>query len=157
MRPDFVAGDPMIDWTAVQREALDIFVRYLQIDTTNPPGNEKPAARFLGSLIEAEGIETEYIETLPLADSRHRCRTAGNRASALKGRPTPWKTHGPSVGGRAQIHGQLIPVRTCNRFRLVFPSPRRAPTPWSRYTQGESRRPGGTVISKFGTMYVTAY
>lgn len=55
----------MIDWAAIQREALDIFVRYLQIDTTNPPGNEKPAARFLGSLIEAEGIETEYIETQP--------------------------------------------------------------------------------------------
>ncbi len=54
-----------IDWPAVHREALDIFVRYLQIDTSNPPGNEKPAARFLGALCEAEGIETEYIETAP--------------------------------------------------------------------------------------------
>jgi acetylornithine deacetylase/succinyl-diaminopimelate desuccinylase-like protein len=49
----------------VHREALDIFVRYLQIDTSNPPGNEKPAARFLGALCEAEGIETEYLETAP--------------------------------------------------------------------------------------------
>src|SRR5690606_31720617 len=55
----------MIDWPAIHREALDIFVRYLQIDTTNPPGNEKPAARYLGSLLETEGIETEYIETAP--------------------------------------------------------------------------------------------
>ena len=55
----------MIDWPALHREALDIFVRYLQIDTSNPPGNEKPAARFLGALLEAEGIETEYIETAP--------------------------------------------------------------------------------------------
>ena len=55
----------MIDWPAVHREALDIFVRYLQIDTSNPPGNEKPAARFLGALCESEGIETEYIETAP--------------------------------------------------------------------------------------------
>ena len=54
-----------IDWPAVFTEALDIFVRYLQIDTSNPPGNEKPAARFLGSLIEAEGIACEYIETAP--------------------------------------------------------------------------------------------
>ncbi len=46
-------------------EALDIFVRYLQIDTSNPPGNEKPAARFLGSLLEREGIACEYIETQP--------------------------------------------------------------------------------------------
>ena len=28
-------------------------------------GNEAPAARFLGSLIEAEGIACEYIETQP--------------------------------------------------------------------------------------------
>jgi len=55
----------MIHWPAVHREALDILVRYLQIDTTNPPGNEKPAARYLGSLLEAEGIETEYIEIAP--------------------------------------------------------------------------------------------
>ncbi len=54
-----------IDWPAVHREALDIFVRYLQIDTTNPPGNEKPAARFLGAICEAEGITVEYIETAP--------------------------------------------------------------------------------------------
>ena len=55
----------MIDWPTIHREALDTFVRYLQIDTSNPPGNEKPAARFLGALCEAEGIETEYIETAP--------------------------------------------------------------------------------------------
>lgn len=55
----------MVDWGEVHAEALDIFVRYLQIDTSNPPGNEKPAARFLGSLIEAEGVDVEYIETAP--------------------------------------------------------------------------------------------
>jgi acetylornithine deacetylase/succinyl-diaminopimelate desuccinylase-like protein len=55
----------MIDWAEVHAEALDIFVRYLQIDTSNPPGNEKPAARFLGSLIENEGVTVEYIETAP--------------------------------------------------------------------------------------------
>ena len=55
----------MPNWDAAHAEALDIFVRYLQIDTSNPPGNEKPAARFLGSLIEREGVECEYIETAP--------------------------------------------------------------------------------------------
>ena len=54
-----------MNWPALHQEALDIFVRYLQIDTSNPPGNEKPAARFLGALCEAEGIETEYLETAP--------------------------------------------------------------------------------------------
>jgi acetylornithine deacetylase/succinyl-diaminopimelate desuccinylase-like protein len=58
-----IAANP--DWPAVFAEALDIFVRYLRIDTSNPPGNEKPAARFLGGLIEREGIPVEYIETAP--------------------------------------------------------------------------------------------
>ncbi len=54
-----------MNWQPAFDEALDIFVRYLQIDTSNPPGNEKPAARFLGGLIEGEGIAVEYIETAP--------------------------------------------------------------------------------------------
>jgi acetylornithine deacetylase/succinyl-diaminopimelate desuccinylase-like protein len=54
-----------MDWQPVFAEALETFVRYLQIDTSNPPGNEKPAARFLGRIIEDAGIETEYIETAP--------------------------------------------------------------------------------------------
>ncbi len=56
---------PQIDWPAVHREALDVLTRYLRIDTSNPPGREAPAARFLGSLLEAEGIETRYLETAP--------------------------------------------------------------------------------------------
>ena len=54
-----------MDWQPVFSEALDVFVRYLRIDTSNPPGNEKPAARFLGRLLEGEGIVCEYIETAP--------------------------------------------------------------------------------------------
>jgi acetylornithine deacetylase/succinyl-diaminopimelate desuccinylase-like protein len=56
---------PTIDWPAVHAEALEIFVRYLQIPSVNPPGDEAPAARYLGSLIEAEGIACEYIEIAP--------------------------------------------------------------------------------------------
>jgi acetylornithine deacetylase/succinyl-diaminopimelate desuccinylase-like protein len=54
-----------VDWPAVHREALEVMRAYLRIDTSNPPGNEKPAARYLGALIEAEGIETRYFETAP--------------------------------------------------------------------------------------------
>ena len=54
-----------MNWEPVFDEALDIFVRYLQIDTSNPPGNEAPAARFLGGFLEREGIACEYIETAP--------------------------------------------------------------------------------------------
>jgi acetylornithine deacetylase/succinyl-diaminopimelate desuccinylase-like protein len=54
-----------IDWQPLFDEALEIFVQYLQIDTTNPPGNEAPAARFLGKLLEEAGIATEYVEIQP--------------------------------------------------------------------------------------------
>jgi acetylornithine deacetylase/succinyl-diaminopimelate desuccinylase-like protein len=54
-----------IDWPRVCAEALDIFVRYVRIPTVNPPGDEAPAARFLGSLIEEAGVQCEYIETAP--------------------------------------------------------------------------------------------
>ena len=54
-----------INWPAVYDEALSLFVEYLRIDTSNPPGNEAPAARWLGAILEAEGIETEYVEIQP--------------------------------------------------------------------------------------------
>ena len=54
-----------IDWVAVRREAHAILRDYLRIDTSNPPGNEAAGARFLGALLEAEGIETRYFETAP--------------------------------------------------------------------------------------------
>ncbi len=46
-----------IDWDEVTKEATDLLSRYLTIDTTNPPGNEEPAARFLADLLRAEGID----------------------------------------------------------------------------------------------------
>ena len=54
-----------IDWEPLHAEALDVLVRYLRIDSSNPPGNEAPAARFLGALIAAEGIQCRYLETAP--------------------------------------------------------------------------------------------
>src|SRR5205085_224089 len=60
-----IVASSVIDWPAVYAEALDVFVRYLRIPSVNPPGDEAPAARFLGALIEAEGIACEYIETAP--------------------------------------------------------------------------------------------
>ncbi|HEY7294197.1 MAG TPA: M20/M25/M40 family metallo-hydrolase [Dehalococcoidia bacterium] len=56
---------PAIDWPAVQAEALDLFIRYLRIASVNPPGDEAPAARFLGGALEASGVPCEYIETQP--------------------------------------------------------------------------------------------
>ena len=54
-----------IDWNAVNAEALGHFVAYLRIDTSNPPGNEAPAARWLGAILEEAGIEVEYVGIQP--------------------------------------------------------------------------------------------
>jgi len=39
--------------------------QYIRIDTSNPPGNELPGARFLAALIEKEGVHAEIIEPAP--------------------------------------------------------------------------------------------
>ena len=57
-----------IDWPAIHAEALDILTRYLRIDTSNPPGNEAPAAHFLGDLLAADGFDCRYLEPQPNRD-----------------------------------------------------------------------------------------
>lgn len=54
-----------IDWARVEAEALDLFLAYLRIDTTNPPGNEIAAARFFGEICRREGIEYQIFEPAP--------------------------------------------------------------------------------------------
>jgi acetylornithine deacetylase/succinyl-diaminopimelate desuccinylase-like protein len=59
------ASDHKIDWDEVQREALDLFIQYLKIDTTNPTGNEIRAAEFFAGVCKHEGIEHQIFEPFP--------------------------------------------------------------------------------------------
>src|SRR5262245_54743303 len=54
-----------IDWEEVRKEAVEILAQYLRIDTTNPPGAEEPAARFLAGILEREGIAAELVDSAP--------------------------------------------------------------------------------------------
>lgn len=54
-----------VDWPKVQEEATARLARYLQIDTTNPPGNELRTARFWEEWFRAEGIPVEVYEFAP--------------------------------------------------------------------------------------------
>ncbi len=45
-----------IDWDKVTREATDLLSKYIQINTTNPPGNEIGAARMLKEKFLTDGI-----------------------------------------------------------------------------------------------------
>ncbi len=54
-----------VKWEEVQQEALELFIQYLKIDTTNPPGNEIRAARFFADICKREGIEHRVFEPFP--------------------------------------------------------------------------------------------
>ena len=51
--------------SAIAREAQDICQTLLRMDTTNPPGNERPAADYLQGLLEEVGYETHLLESAP--------------------------------------------------------------------------------------------
>jgi acetylornithine deacetylase/succinyl-diaminopimelate desuccinylase-like protein len=55
-------AEPVLEWANIEQEAASFLSRYIQIDTTNPPGNEIKAAEFLKSIFDREGIEAKIIE-----------------------------------------------------------------------------------------------
>lgn len=50
------------DWSAAGRETVSRLQDLIRFDTTNPPGNELPLARYLDSALRAEGVETTLFE-----------------------------------------------------------------------------------------------
>jgi acetylornithine deacetylase/succinyl-diaminopimelate desuccinylase-like protein len=59
------AAQAKIDWKALEAEAVSLLSRYIQLDTTNPPGNEIKAAQFLKAIFDREKIEARIIESAP--------------------------------------------------------------------------------------------
>ncbi len=55
----------LIDWAAVEHEAREHFVNLLRLDTTNPPGDEILAARYLARALDKAGIEAHLEEPAP--------------------------------------------------------------------------------------------
>lgn len=49
----------LIDWNAAGEESLQHLVELVKINTTNPPGNETEAAKYLQAVLAAEGIESQ--------------------------------------------------------------------------------------------------
>jgi acetylornithine deacetylase/succinyl-diaminopimelate desuccinylase-like protein len=54
-----------IDWEAAGQEAVEILQHLIQIDTTNPPGNERSAADYIQGLLARDGIGCEILESAP--------------------------------------------------------------------------------------------
>jgi acetylornithine deacetylase/succinyl-diaminopimelate desuccinylase-like protein len=70
------ATAPALDWTSIENTALGRFQDLLRIDTTNPPGNEIVACRYLEKLLGEAGVESRILEPKP---------TRGNLIARLKG------------------------------------------------------------------------
>jgi len=82
------APERPIDWPAIEREAVTLLREYLRLNTTNPPGNELVAARFLRDFLTKHGIEAQILDTAELGAGRANlyARVKGNgskRAIAL--------------------------------------------------------------------------
>ncbi|HWW17693.1 MAG TPA: M20/M25/M40 family metallo-hydrolase [Candidatus Saccharimonadales bacterium] len=56
---------PLADTAALSREALVWLAQLIQINTTNPPGNEAAAAKYVAGILEKEGITPEILEVAP--------------------------------------------------------------------------------------------
>lgn len=83
-----LAQTKQVDWPAIAHESQTILGDYLRINTTNPPGNELLAARFLKQILDREGIEAQILDTIELGTNRANlyARLRGNgtkRAIAL--------------------------------------------------------------------------
>src|SRR5437899_9729111 len=60
-----VAAPTEADWAALGDEATALLSQYLRINTTNPPGNEIVAARWLAQVLRRDGIEARIFEPAP--------------------------------------------------------------------------------------------
>ncbi len=66
-----------------EREAQDLLVRYLRIDTSNPPGNETAGARFLQQLLLKDGIDAKLVGGDPKRQAVYARLASGTNEKAL--------------------------------------------------------------------------
>jgi len=90
-----------IHWQGYTKEATKLLSELLQIDTTNPPGNEQKAAKYLQGLLEKEGIKSEILESE---------KKRSNLIARLKGRKA-----GPKL--LLLSHTDVVPVTDPKRWK----------------------------------------
>jgi acetylornithine deacetylase/succinyl-diaminopimelate desuccinylase-like protein len=54
-----------IDWSVVTKEAAELLSRYIQFDTTNPPGREAESIEFLAGILRDRGFSPDVIHAAP--------------------------------------------------------------------------------------------
>ena len=59
------SGAVVGDTSAIAREAQNWLVDLIKINTTNPPGNEQAAAKYIADILTKEGIAPELLDVAP--------------------------------------------------------------------------------------------
>ena len=74
----------MIDWDSVRHEVTGYLQGLIRIDTTNPPGNEIEAARFISDILSAEGFDPVITESEPgRGNVTARLRGSGSKSAFM--------------------------------------------------------------------------
>src|SRR6267378_2429028 len=68
--PATLHAQKAVDWNAARDEAVRTLSDYLKFNTTNPPGNELAAAKFLKTILDREGIPAQILDTADLGGNR---------------------------------------------------------------------------------------
>jgi len=56
---------PRVDWARYETETLQHYQALLRMDTSDPPGNERPAAEYLRSVLQRDGVPVQLFEAEP--------------------------------------------------------------------------------------------
>lgn len=73
------AAEP--DWPALDKYALDLLQKYIQIESVNPPANTLAAASFLKAALEQHGISARLLPSGPEGQTNLLVRVAGRDPS----------------------------------------------------------------------------
>jgi acetylornithine deacetylase/succinyl-diaminopimelate desuccinylase-like protein len=85
-------AQPAPDWKAVEEETLRHFQALLRMDTTDPPGNEAPAADYIRGVFAKEGIPTQVF-----ALEKHRPNVVARLKGSGRKRPLLIMAHTDTV------------------------------------------------------------
>ena len=114
----FVQAPQQPDWARLEEETLRHFQELLRIDTSDPPGNEKPAADYLTKVLEQAGIP---VQTFALPDAPHR----------------------PNIVARLNGSGRLRPILVMGHTDVVNVDPKK----WT-HPPFSATRDGGYVYGR---------
>jgi acetylornithine deacetylase/succinyl-diaminopimelate desuccinylase-like protein len=85
------------DWSGARAESVELLQRLIRFDTTNPPGNELPLARYLEERFKAAGIDTQL-----LIPAQNRAALIARIRGNGQGRPLLMLAHMDVVGVEAE-------------------------------------------------------